>query len=147
MILNIEVLQTSFQLVEDRDQDFKKSFYTNLLGDYPEVKPLFAHTKMDEQRDHLFRSLKFVVENLRNSELLQTTLKGLGTRHVKYGVLPHHYPLVGSSLLKTLAGLAGEAWTPEVKQAWVDAYTVITTVMLEGADYPPEVLKLAPKEE
>lgn len=146
MSLNIEVLQSSFQLVEDRDQDFKVAFYTNLLGDYPEVKPLFAHTKMDEQQDHLFGSLKFVVENLRNSELLQTTLKGLGTRHVKYGVLPHHYPLVGNSLLKTLAGLAGEAWTPEVKQAWVDAYTVITTVMLEGADYPPEVLKLAAKE-
>lgn len=147
MTLNVEVLQTSFQLIEDREQDFKVAFYTNLLGDYPEVKPLFAHTQMDQQGDHLFGSLKFVVENLCNSELLEQTLKGLGTRHVKYGVLPHHYPLVGNSLLKTLAGLAGDGWTPEVKQAWVDAYTVITTVMLEGADYPPEVLKLAEKEE
>lgn len=147
MSLNIEVLETSFQLVENSNQDFPTAFYANLLDDYPEVKPLFANTRMDEQGNHLFDSLKFVVGNLRNSELLEKTLKGLGTRHVKYGVLPQHYPLVGNSLLKTLAGLAGDAWTPEVKQAWVDAYTVITTVMLEGADYPPEVLKLAEKEE
>ncbi|VXD24909.1 globin family protein [Planktothrix paucivesiculata] len=143
MTLNIQVLQTSFQLVEDREQDFKQAFYTNLLGDYPEVKPLFAHTKMDEQGDHLFGSLKFVVENLCKSELVEQTLKHLGTRHLKYGVLPHHYRLVGNSLLKTLAGLAGDAWTPEVKEAWVDAYSVITTVMLEGAHYPSEVLKVA----
>jgi hemoglobin-like flavoprotein len=147
MTLNIEVLETSFQLVEDSNQDFPTAFYANLLGDYPEVKPLFANTRMDEQGNHLFDSLKFVVGNLRNSELLEKTLKGLGTRHVKYGVLPQHYPLVGNSLLKTLAELAGDAWTPDVKQAWVDAYTVITTVMLDGANYPPEVLKLTEEKE
>lgn len=144
-MLNIEILERSFQIVEESNQYFPTSFYTNLLGDYPEVKPLFANTPMDEQGNHLFDSLKFVVTNLRNSELLEKTLKGLGTRHVKYGVLPQHYPLVGNSLIKTLADIAGDAWTPEVNQAWVDAYTVITTVMLEGADYPAEVLKLTEK--
>ncbi|MEE3719709.1 globin family protein [Tumidithrix elongata RA019] len=144
-MLNIEILESSFQLVQDSKQDFPTAFYTNLLGDYPEVKPLFAKTKMNEQGDHLFDSLQFVVVNLRNAELLQTTLKGLGTRHVKYGVLPKHYPLVGNSLLKTLASLAGDAWTPEVKQAWVDAYGAIAAVMLEGAEYSAEVLQLAEK--
>jgi hemoglobin-like flavoprotein len=145
-MLNVEILESSFQLVvkstQNASQTIPTAFYTNLLGDYPEVQPLFANTHMDKQGDHLFNSLKFVVSNLRNSDLLVETLKGLGTRHVKYGVLPHHYPLVGSSLLKTLASAAGEAWTPDVKQAWVDAYGVITTVMLEGADYPPEILNL-----
>ncbi|MCP2730422.1 globin family protein [Limnofasciculus baicalensis] len=141
-MLNVEILETSFQAVQDSNQNFPTAFYSNLLGDYPEVKPLFANTRMDEQGNHLFESLKFVVANLRNSELLAEKLKGLGTRHVKYGVLPQHYPLVGNSLLKTLATIAGDAWTSEVKQAWVDAYTAITSIMLEGADYPPEVLKL-----
>lgn len=141
-MLNVEILETSFQAVQDSHQNFPTAFYTNLLGDYPEVKPLFANTRMDEQGNHLFESLKFVVANLRNSELLSQKLKGLGTRHVKYGVLPQHYPFVGNSLLKTLATIAGDAWTLEVKQAWVDAYAAITSIMLEGADYSPEVLKL-----
>jgi hemoglobin-like flavoprotein len=141
-MLNVEILETSFNLVQDSHQDFSASFYANLLGDYPEVAPLFAKTQMDEQGDHLSNALKFVVANLRTSELLAETLKGLGTRHVKYGVLPQHYPLVGSSLLKTLAAITGDNWTPEVKQAWVDAYTAIASIMLEGADYPTEALKL-----
>jgi hemoglobin-like flavoprotein len=152
-MLDIETLETSFQLVQavDREarhqggRDFAGAFYTNLLGDYPEVKPLFANTRMDEQGNHLFDSLKFVVANLRKSDLLEKTLTGLGTRHVKYGVLPQHYPMVGSSLLKTMASFAGDAWTPTVKQAWVDAYAAIVTIMLAGADYPVEVLKLAEK--
>ncbi len=141
-MLAVETLETSFQLVQAVDRDFASSFYTNLLGDYPELKPLFANTRMDEQGNHLYDSLKFVIANLRQSELLTKTLKGLGTRHVKYGVLPRHYPLVGGSLLKTLASFAGDAWTPTVEQAWVDAYTAIVSIMLEGADYPVEVVAL-----
>lgn len=137
------MLQTSFQLVQDSNQDFPAAFYGHLFADYPEVRPLFANTAMDQQGDHLLKSLKFVVANLRDSEQLTNALRGLGTRHVSYGVLPKHYPMVGSSLLKTLANLAGEAWTPEVKQAWVDAYAVITTVMLEGADYSIESVQLS----
>ena len=29
-------------------------------------------------------------------------------------------------------------WTPETKEAWVEAYGVITDVMLDGADYSSE---------
>jgi hemoglobin-like flavoprotein len=140
-MLNVEVLQASFQQVQDAPQAFSTTFYANLLGYYPEVKPLFAKTRMMEQSDHLFSSLQFMVANLRSTKLLETTLKGLGTRHVRYGVLTQHYPLVGNSLLKTLADLTGDAWTLEVKQAWIDAYAAIATVMLEGADCPADVLK------
>jgi hemoglobin-like flavoprotein len=141
-MLAVETLETSFQIVQSVGRDFASSFYANLLGDYPELQPLFANTRMDEQGHHLYDSLKFVVANLRQSELLTKTLTGLGTRHVKYGVLPQHYPLVGGSLLKTLASFAGDAWTPAVEQAWVDAYTAIVSIMLEGADYPVEVIEL-----
>jgi hemoglobin-like flavoprotein len=128
-MLDVETLQTSFQLVQAVDRDFAGAFYTNLLGDYPELQPLFANTRMDEQGHHLFDSLKFVVT-------------GLGTRHVKYGVLPQHYPLVGGSLIKTMTNFAGDAWTPKVEQSWVDAYTAIVSIMLVGADYPVEIVQL-----
>jgi hemoglobin-like flavoprotein len=141
-MLNVEVLEASFQVVQNSDRDFPAAFYANLLNDYPDVQPLFASTQMEKQGHQLANSLKFVVDNLRNSELLISTLQGLGTRHVQYGALPQHYPAVGNSLLKTMASFAGTAWTPDVKQAWVDAYGVITMMMLEGADYPPELLEL-----
>lgn len=140
--MNVEVLEASFQIVEQSYEDFPNRFYETLFKDHPETKPLFAHTAMEKQGNHLFESLRFVVRNLRNPEILEEGLKGLGTRHVKYGVLPQHYPMVGHALLTTLAAFAGDAWTPEVKQAWIEAYTAITGLMLAGADYPESVVQI-----
>ncbi|MGL5941160.1 MAG: globin family protein [Waterburya sp.] len=134
MTLNIELLERSFSLVKERGTDFTQTFYQNLFTDYPEVQPLFAHSQMEEQGKKLFSSLVLTVESLRQPEILTATLKGLGTKHIKYGVLPEHYPMVGNSLLKSLESFLGESWTEEVKQAWTEAYTAIAQLMLEGKE-------------
>lgn len=133
MSLQVELLEQSFEQVKPQKDEFVASFYNNLFTDYPAAKPLFSSTDMAKQKMNLLNSLVDVVENLNNPDILTKTLKGLGTRHVKYGALPEHYPLVGNSLLKTFEQYLKEAWTPEVKQAWVDAYGVITELMLAGA--------------
>ncbi|MEL7333335.1 MAG: globin family protein, partial [Cyanobacteria bacterium J06560_2] len=133
--LKVELLEQSFELVKPKADEFVASFYDNLLTDYPASKPLFAHTSMPKQQQMLKGALVMVVENLRKPEVLSKSLGGLGARHVKYGALPEHYPLVGNSLLKTLGQYAGDAWTPELKEAWTGAYGAITELMLEGADY------------
>ncbi len=143
MSLNIELLEQSFETVKAHNAEFSTNFYNTLFAEYSDVKPLFANANMKEQGDHLYKSLVFVVVNLRKPDILSDTLKGLGTRHVKYGTLPHHYPIVGSVLLKTFAQILGNDWTPEVRQAWVDAYGAVTKLMLEGADYPSDILNLS----
>jgi hemoglobin-like flavoprotein len=142
MTLNVELLESSFARINDRGAEFTDRFYAILLADYPEIQPLFASTHMEKQGKQLFQSLVFTVNNLRNPDTLGGALKGLGTRHVKYGVLPQHYPMVGSSLIETFAASLGTDWTPEVQQAWTDAYGVVAQIMLEGADYSPEQLML-----
>jgi hemoglobin-like flavoprotein len=143
MTLNVELLESSFALVADQGAEFTAKFYDLLLNDNPELRPLFANTHMEKQGVQLFQSLVFTVNHLRDLDTLVKALKGLGTRHVKYGVLPQHYPLVGGALLKTFGDKLGDNWNAETQQAWTDAYGVVTQVMLEGADYPPEILKLS----
>lgn len=142
MSLNVEVLEQSFERVKPRAAEFSFSFYNNLLTDYPQLQPLFANTTMEAQEKKLTMSLVLIVENLRNSGYLTTILKQLGERHVRYGAMREHYPLVGAALLKTFESYLGTDWTPEVKQAWTDAYGVIVTLMLEGANYAEETSKL-----
>ena len=142
MPLNVELLEQSFELVKPEADSLMDSFYNNLFTDYPAAKPLFTHTDMDKQKQQLKGALVMVVNNLRNPDVLTKSLQGLGARHVKYGALPEHYPLVGNSLLKALGQHAGSAWTPEVKEAWVDAYGAITTLMLDGADYNSQDVQL-----
>jgi hemoglobin-like flavoprotein len=140
MPLNVELLESSFLPIKAQETKFTNHFYTKLLTDYPEVKPLFAHTNMEKQGQQLFKSLVLVVDNLRSPEELSNLLKGLGTRHVKYGVLPSHYPMVGGALLNTLATCLEAAWTTETEKAWTEAYTAITQLMLSGTEYPEETL-------
>lgn len=142
MSLNFELLEQSFAQVAPNAEAFAASFYSTLFTDYPAAQPLFAHTDMVVQLQKLLKSLVFVMENLHNSDTLATALRGLGTRHVQYGALPDHYPLMGVSLLKAFAAYLGDDWTPNVQQARIDAYDAITTLMLEGADYPPEAVQL-----
>jgi len=147
MSLKVELLEQSFEQIVPEADAFISSFYENLFTDYPAAQPLFEHTKMAKQKKMLLNALVMTVENLRQPDVLSEKLKGLGARHVKYGALPEHYPLVGNSLLKTFEQYLGTNWTEEIKQAWVDAYEAISTLMLEGAEYAPEEIALEPPTE
>ncbi len=133
MTLNIELLEQSFDKVKPHANEFAASFYDNLFQAYPEVKPLFANTDMGNQQKKLLNSLVLVVENLRNPEALGPVLNALGARHIGYGAIPKYYGPVGEALLITFEQYLKEDWTPEVKKAWLDAFTAITSLMLKGA--------------
>ena len=133
MGLNVELLEKSFALVEPNGNELVDAFYTHLFEDYPQVKPLFADADMTQQRRKLLASLKLVVENLRNPEDLSVVLERMGLRHVDYGATEDHYPAVGATLLKSLAEVAGDAWSEELNEAWSEAYEAVAGIMLEGA--------------
>lgn len=68
-----------------------------------------------------------------NMDKLVEVLKDLGTRHATYDVKEVHYPIVGEALLDTLGKALGEGFTPEVKEAWVGVYGIISDTMCQGA--------------
>lgn len=142
MSLNIELLEQSFDRVKPQATQFASSFYHNLLTDYPQLQPLFSKTNMEAQEQKLVMSLVLVVENLRSPHYLKTILRNLGERHVGYRAKQEHYDMVGAALLKTFESHLGPDWTPNVKQAWTDAYGAIVDMMLAGAKPAEEALKL-----
>ena len=146
MSLQVEVLEKSFDEIKPVANEFVTSFYDNLFTAHPEAKPLFETTDMEAQKNKLLNSLVLVVDNLRNPDALNGALRGLGARHVKYGALPEHYPLVGGALLTTFEQYLGDKWTPNTKDAWVGAYGAISEIMLDGADYSEAEIALPTNE-
>ncbi len=136
MALQIELLETSFQTIAPCGEAFVTDFYERLFTRFPQTRAFFASTDMKEQRKKLLGALALVIQNLRKPEVLTSALKGLGQRHVKYGVLPEHYPIVGAILLETFADFLGELWTPTYHDAWAEAYEAVCAIMLEGASVP-----------
>lgn len=133
MGLNVELLESSFNLVAPKAEALVTRFYERLFKKYPSVKPMFKNASMKEQKKKLLASLVLVIQNLRHPDKLTAALQQLGARHIAYGTKPAHYDAVGENLLAVLGEFAGTAWTPAVKQAWTDAYGAIKTIMLAGA--------------
>jgi nitric oxide dioxygenase len=88
---------------------------------------------MKEQRKKLMTTLAVVVNGLSNLESVLPAASALAKRHVSYGAKPEHYPVVGGALLWTLEKGLGEAWTPDVADAWTAAYGVLSGYMISEA--------------
>jgi hemoglobin-like flavoprotein len=108
-------------------------FYTRLFELDPELQHLFASTDMQGQGKKLMHVLSLVVAGLDNSEQLLPAVAQLGERHVHYGVREAHYETVGTALLWTLGQGLGEAFTPAVREAWRETYTLLSSVMKDAA--------------
>jgi methyl-accepting chemotaxis protein len=133
MSLDVEALETSFDLLAPRGEELVDTFYRRLFAAAPAVQPLFAATDMSRQKANLLATLVLVRNSLRDLDALVPKLRELGARHGAYGAQPAHYPVVGAALLGTMAELAGDAWRPEYEQAWLDAFAAVAGAMLEGA--------------
>jgi hemoglobin-like flavoprotein len=133
MPLDLESLETSFDLIAPRGDELMEQFYTRLFAAAPSVRPLFAGTDMRRQKAMLLSALVLLRKSLRDLDRIAPTLRALGERHVAYGARPEHYPIVGSALIASMAEVAGDAWRPEYERAWVAAFEVVAAEMLSGA--------------
>jgi hemoglobin-like flavoprotein len=134
MALDVNRLETSFDLLAPRGEELVELFYRNLFEAAPDVQPLFAKTDLKRQQAMLLAALVLLRNSLRDLDALVPKLRAMGARHVAYGATPEMYPLVGEVLLASMAELAGDAWNPGLAAAWSDAYGVVASAMLDGAN-------------
>ena len=133
MSLDLQALETSFDLVAPRGDELMDEFYTRLFAAAPAVRPLFPDD-MKRQKTMLLGALVLLRKSLRDLDAIVPKLRELGARHVAYGAAPEHYPVVGEVLIASMAEIAESAWTPEYEQAWSEAFGIVAAAMLEGAE-------------
>jgi nitric oxide dioxygenase len=130
----VTLVQQSFAKVAPISEAAAVLFYDRLFEIAPAVKSMFP-ADMTEQRRKLMAMLATVVGGLGNLSSILPAASALAKRHVGYGAKAEHYPVVGAALLWTLEKGLGEAWTPEVADAWTTAYGTLSGFMISEA-YP-----------
>jgi methyl-accepting chemotaxis protein len=133
MNLDLEALETSFDLIAPRGDELMDEFYARLFETAPAVKPLFANTDLKRQKAMLLGTLVLLRKSLRDLGAIVPKLRELGARHAAYGAEPEHYPVVGEVLIASMAAVAGPAWRPEYEHAWSEAFGIVAGAMLDGA--------------
>ncbi|HAK76656.1 MAG TPA: hemin receptor [Runella sp.] len=126
------LVQTSFARIVPKSEYAAKVFYGRLFEIIPEVQPLFK-SDLKTQGIKLFQVISFAVCSLDNMDELLPLLHDLGRRHVKYGTKDSHYAHVGESLIWTLEKVLRDDFTPEIRQAWLDVYSLMAAAMAEAA--------------
>ena len=128
----IKLVQDSFAKVAPISEQAAVLFYGRLFEVAPSVRTMFPDD-MTEQRKKLMATLAVVVGGLTNLEAVLPAASALAKRHVNYGAKPEHYPVVGGALLWTLEKGLGDAWTPDVAEAWTAAYGTLSGYMISEA--------------
>jgi len=128
----VKLVQESFSKVVPISEAAAVIFYDRLFEVAPAVKAMFP-SDMTQQRKKLMMMLAAVVNGLGNLESILPAASALAKRHVDYGAQPEHYPVVGGALLWTLEKGLGEAWTPDVADAWTAAYGTLSGYMISEA--------------
>ncbi|MCG7897123.1 MAG: globin domain-containing protein [Candidatus Thiodiazotropha lotti] len=126
-------VKSSWSKVEPIADQAAALFYGRLFEVYPEVKPYFKGD-MEAQGKKLMSMIGTAVGSLDNLEPLLPVIRESGKRHAEYGVQAVDYDKVADALLWTLGEGLGDAFTDEVKEAWVVTYTALAGVMKEGAE-------------
>lgn len=128
--LDVETLESSFELLAPEADHMLTEFYSNLFNDYPALKPLFENTTPAQQVEKLKQALVLTINHLRKPDTLVPVIQDLGARHQKYGVVAEDYQAVASTLLGVMKQFAGRKWTAKVNKAWEQALTLIAETML-----------------
>ncbi|MGD9785625.1 MAG: globin family protein [Hyphomicrobiaceae bacterium] len=138
----VKLVQESFKKVEPIADKAADLFYGRLFEIAPQVRPLFPND-LSEQKTKLMSMIGTAVNNLHQVEKIIPAVQELGRKHVGYGVTAEQYKPVGEALIWTLDKGLGDAFTPEVKTAWVTTYQTLEKVMTDAASTvaPPPAVK------
>ena len=137
----VRLVQTSFAGLVPTDDDtlklfFGEIFYSRLFDLHPNLRPLFKGDLLEQGRK-LLDMLRMVVVHLEQPEGILPQARELGERHVEYGTREADYASVGAALVWTLEETLGEDFTPELREAWVGAYSLLAGVMQDAARRVP----------
>lgn len=128
----IQLVRASFSAVRLTVVEPGALFYDNLFAADPTLRGLFSGS-IAHQGERLMTMIGSALDLLDRPDTLLPVLRQLGARHAGYGVRESHYGVVGAALLKTLEQGLGPAFTPDVRQAWIDLFGVISATMLEAS--------------
>jgi len=110
------------------------AFYDRLFEIDSHARELFSRTDMGEQKAKVTAMLSDIVRNLDQMDGLLPIVIGLGRRHRGYGVEERDYDRVREALLGAIGDALGDAFTPDLRSAWEEAYTLTASVMKRAGE-------------
>lgn len=127
------LITATVPLLESGGEALTTHFYKLMLAEHPEVRPLFnqAHQASGDQPRALANGVLMYAKHIDRLDQLGGLVSQVINKHVALQVLPEHYPIVGSCLLRAIREVLGEeVATDEVIDAWGAAYGQLADILI-----------------
>ncbi len=134
------IVKATVPLLETGGEALTTHFYRIMLNEYPEARALFnqAHQQQGTQPRALANAVLQYARHIDNLGALGQLPAQIIQKHVSLQILPEHYPMVGTCLLRAIREVLGEAIaTDAVIDAWGAAYWQLANILIgaEGEQY------------
>ena len=131
------IVKATVPLLETGGEALTSHFYKIMLGEYPEVRPLFnqAHQANGDQPRALANSILMYARHIDRLDALGELPAQIINKHVSLQVQPEHYGIVGACLLRAIREVLGaEIATDEVIAAWAAAYQQLADILIAAEE-------------
>ena len=129
-LLTIETVKATVPVLREHAESITCNMYDILFDKYPETKALFGDSP-DNQPKVLAAAVSAYAINIDNLDALSDAVGKMSAAHVRTNVKPEHYPMVGESLLQAMVNVLGDAATPQILEAWGEAYFFLADILIE----------------
>jgi len=127
----IAIVKQTAPVIRERGEEITSRMYDILFDTYPQTKALFSKAP-NNQPEILAKSIIAYCDNIERLEALKGGLDNIARKHVAVDVHPGHYPMVGQSLLQAISDILGtDVATPEVIEAWKEAYFFLADILID----------------
>lgn len=138
------IIKATVPILETGGEALTKHFYKMMLSEYEEVRPLFnqAHQQSGDQPRALANAVLMYARHIDQLEKLGNLVGQIIHKHVALQVLPEHYPIVGTCLLRAIREVLGpEIATDEVIAAWGVAYQQLADILIQKEEVVYQTLE------
>ena len=128
----VDLVRHSFDAMWPVRRKLAESFYTRFFELAPDAKRLFPR-EMERQHLKLMDSIAAIVGALDKRDLFQSIISHTGRQHAQFGARASHFVAFGDALIWGLEKQFGAAFTPQLREAWIELYQDVKGEMLRVA--------------
>lgn len=128
----IEIVKSTAPVLEEHGEAITKVFYKLLFDNHPELKDIFNMTnqKKGRQQRALANAVFKYACHIDKLEMMGDAVETIAQKHTSLSVPKEAYPIVGANLLKAIKVVLGDAATPDIMNAWEEAYGDLAVIFV-----------------
>lgn len=132
----IEIVKSTAPVVKEHGTAITARMYEIAFNERPEYRRFFENTHMKsseegkKQASKLAASVYAYASHIDELDKLRDAVEHIAKAHVNTRVIAEQYPVIGECLLVAMKDVLGDAATPEVMDAWTEAYNALADIFI-----------------